>query len=221
MNQETIAFLQKLSKNNNRPWFQSHKAQFDIIYSNFKELAERVKTELEKSDHIESVNVFRIYRDIRFSTDKTPYKTNLSAGYKRATKRLRGGYYFEVDSDGSAFVGGGFWSPSPEDVKRIRDEFAADSKTILKITSQKSFKAYFGELQGEGLKNAPRGYDSGLPLIELIKKKQFVIRRLFSKEEVLHKGFEKEIVKTFIAMRPFFDYMSSVLTTDINGEEII
>ncbi len=213
----TIKFLKDLEKNNNREWFQSHKAQYESTLENIKELSAEVKEKLSKKDLIEDAKVFRIYRDVRFSKDKAPYKNNLGVHFTRATKQLRGGYYLHIQP-GESFAGGGFWAPSPEDLKRIRDEFAFDTKTIRKITSGKTFVKYFGTLGGDELKTAPSGYDRNHPGIDLIRKKQFVVMRKFTDKEVADKNFVKEVVATFEAMRPFFDYMSEVLGTDMNGE---
>jgi len=213
----TLKFLKDLEKNNNREWFQSNKERYDNTLQNLKETAEDIRKGLSKKDLIESAKVFRIYRDVRFSKDKAPYKNNLGVHFTRGTKQLRGGYYLHIEP-GNSFAGGGFWAPSPEDLKRIRDEFAFDTKTIKKITSAKTFVKYFGTLEGDELKTAPSGYDRNHPGIELIRKKQFVIRRNFTDKEVADQHFPKEVVSTFEAMRPFFDYMSEVLGTDLNGE---
>lgn len=216
---EAFQFLKAIADNNNRDWFQAHKAAYEAAYENFKEFVKGVETELGKSDHLESGKVFRIYRDVRFSKDKSPYKNNFAAGFKRATKLLRGGYYLHIEP-GQTFVGGGFWGPEPGDLKRIRDEFAYDDQTIRKIIADPVFKSCFGNLEGDELKTAPKGYSADLPGIDLIRKKQFVVRRAFTDKEVTRPGFLEEVVKTFMAMRPFFDYMSMVLTTDANGEPI-
>lgn len=213
----TIKFLKDLEKNNNREWFQSNKDKYENTLQNIKEVSAEVKEKLSKKDLIEDAKVFRIYRDVRFSKDKAPYKNNLGVHFTRATKKLRGGYYLHIQP-GESFAGGGFWAPSPEDLKRIRDEFAFDTKTIRKITSGKTFVKYFGTLGGDELKTAPSGYDRNHPGIDLIRKKQFVVMRKFTDKEVTDKNFVKEVVATFEAMRPFFDYMSEVLGTDMNGE---
>lgn len=108
-----------------------------------------------------------------------------------------------------------------DDLLRIRKEFEMDTVTLEKITANKTFKKYFRELQGdEGLKTAPKGFDKNHPAIDLIKKKQFVLMRKFTDAEILSPDFGKEVIATFLAMRPFFDYMSEVLTTDLNGESL-
>lgn len=215
----TIKFLKEITKNNNREWFLGHKALYEGALENIKTVSEEVKKNLNKKDVIEEAKVFRIYKDVRFSKDKTPYKNHFGVHFKRATAQRRGGYYMHIEPGGS-FVGGGFWEPNPEDLKRIRDEFAYDDKPIRKIISNKTFVKYFGKLDGDELKTAPSGYDRNHPSIDLIRKKQFIVGRKFSDKEVADPNFPKEVVLTFEAMRPFFDYMSEVLTTDMNGQRI-
>lgn len=220
INASTLQFLRDLSNNNNRPWFQEHKEEYTTAHNNMKEFMAELQAGMEKIDHIERVRMMRIYRDVRFSKDKTPYKSNFGIGLKRATAALRGGYYLHI-APGASFAGGGFWGPDSKDLKRIRKEFEMDDEPIRKIVKAKKFRDYFGTLEGEGVKTAPKGFDRDHPAIDLIRKKQFVVRRSFSDKEVLDPHFDKKIVETFKAMRPFFDYMSDVLTTNLNGESII
>ena len=215
----TIKFLKDLEKNNNREWFTVHKDQYEAALENVKKFKDAVVKGVGKKDMIEDGRVFRIYRDVRFSKDKAPYKNNFGIHFTRSGRERRGGYYLHIEP-GKSFVGGGFWAPEPADLKRIRDEFAFDDKPIRKITSNKTFVKYFGTLNGEELKTAPSGYERDHPAIDLIRKKQYIIGRNFKDKEVLDKSFLKEVILTFEAMRPFFDYMSEVLSTNLNGEAI-
>ncbi len=217
---DTIKFLKSISKNNNRDWFQKNKAKYDDALGNIKEFVKAVEAALNEKDVIEKSKTFRIYRDVRFSKNKDPYKDYFGSSFTRAGASRRGGYYVHL-APGNSFVGGGFWAPNPADLKRIRDEFAMDDKPMRKIISSKSFKKYFGELKGEAVKTAPKGFNKEHPAIDLIRMKQFTVSRQFSDDEVLNKNFKKEVVKTFEAMRPYFDYMSQVLTTDLNGVSLI
>ncbi|TAE79933.1 MAG: DUF2461 domain-containing protein, partial [Bacteroidetes bacterium] len=141
-------------------------------------------------------------------------------GYSRTKPLLRGGYYVHLEPNNS-FVGGGFWGPNPADLLRIRKEFEMDTTEIERITRNKTFVKYFGTLDGEdAVKTAPKGFDKNHPAIDFIKKKQFVVRRPFTDKEVLSGRFEQEVLLTFLAMRPFFDYMSDILTTDLNGKSL-
>ena len=131
-----------------------------------------------------------------------------------------GGYYLRIEN-GASFVGGGFWEPNKDDLLRIRKELELDASELRDIINQPSFKKFFGTLQGEELKSAPRDFDKTHPNIDLIRKKQFLVGRQFTNKEVLAPNFKKEVIETFKAMRPFFDYMSDILTTDLNGESIL
>lgn len=217
---KAFEFLKKLNENNNREWFAENKPEFDLIVKENKIFFNQLYSEFQKLDSLEGIHIFRIYKDVRFSKDKTPYKTNFGVSFSRTKPMLRGGYYIHLESNNS-FVGGGFWAPNNEDLFRIRKEFEMDSSEIEKIISDKTFVKYFGKLEGEdGVKTAPKGFDKNNPAIDLIRKKQYVVMRKFSDKEVFSADFPKEIIATFLAMRPFFDYMSEVLTTDLNGEPL-
>ena len=215
----TLKFLKDLEKHNDREWFSAHKDQYDAALKNVNQFRDAVLQQLNKKDVIEDGRVFRIYRDVRFSKDKAPYKNNFGIHFTRAGKERRGGYYLHIQP-GESFAGGGFWAPEPQDLKRIRDEFAFDDKPIRKILANKTFVKYFGTLNGDELKTAPSGYDRDHPAIDLIRKKQLIIGRNFKDKEVTDATFLKEVVLSFEAMRPFFDYMSEVLSTDVNGQMI-
>ncbi len=214
-----LHFLTELKANNNRDWFNANKNWFQQEYQHFKTFSEAALERMNAIDHIEGLNLFRIYRDVRFSKDKSPYKTCFSFSMSRATKWLRGGYYLHIEPGGS-FIGGGFWAPEPDDLKRIRKEIAADPQPMRQIMADPVFVETFGNLQGEQLKSAPQGYPKDHPAIDLIRLKQFLVSRNFSDEEVLATSFLETAIQTFHRMRPFFDYMSEILTTDENGAPI-
>lgn len=215
----TIDFLQKLSKNNNRDWFAENKNIFEKEQKIVKHFFNKIGTELGKIDGIERIQIFRIYRDVRFSKNKLPYKNHFSVGFTRTKPTLRGGYYLHIEP-GASFIGGGFWEPNKDDLLRIRKELELDASELREIINQTSFKKYFGTLEGEELKTAPRDFDKMHPNIDLIRKKQFLVVRKFTDKEVLSPNFEDKVLETFKAMRPFFNYMSDVLTTNLNGERI-
>jgi uncharacterized protein (TIGR02453 family) len=214
-------FLKSLEKNNNRDWFTKNKAQYTEAHNHFKALAETIHEGMQQQDNIEKMKLFRIYRDVRFSKNKDPYKKNFAGSFTRATKALRGGYYFHLQPGGNSFMAGGFWQPEATDLKRIRDEIAYDAAPFRKIINSKSFKEHFGELQGEQLKSNPRGFAKDHPDIDLLRYKSFIITKNFTDKEVVTPGFSNELLKYFKATGPFFDYMSEVLTTDSNGVSLI
>ena len=220
----SFEFLKQVKKNNNRDWFAKNKDRYLAELSTIEAFADAVLAEMNKKDVLETPtgkkSLHRIYRDTRFSKEKTPYKTNWSGSFKRATKSRRGGYYFHIEP-GNTFVGGGFWGPEPADLKRIRDEFAHDAAPLRKILKSKSFVETFGTLDGEQVKTTPKGYDASNPNIDLIRYKQYLISHDFTDKEAMSENFAKVVADTFHKMRPFFDYMSEVLTTDVNGESII
>lgn len=216
-----IGFLNELKSNNDRPWFEANKEKYLSAKDEFESLVKDVAAEMNKVDMIEQSKIFRIYRDVRFSKDKSPYKENMGASFSRATKLLRGGYYLHVEP-GNSFVGGGFWQPEPHDLKRIRDEFAINPEPIMDILNNKEFKDCFGALSSEdSLKTPPKGYDKALPAIDLIKYKSYVAMKSFKDADILKSDFKDEVVHVFKTLRPFFDYMSEVLTTNLDGESVV
>lgn len=221
--QSNFDFLKLLRDNNNREWFNTHKAEFEVQQANLEAFAAALLAELNKEDVIETPSgkksLYRIYRDTRFSKDKTPYKTHWSGSFKRAGKYRRGGYYFHIEQ-GNSFIAGGFWGPSKEDLKLIRDNIAFDGTPLREILKSDTFRSAFGELKGEQLKTMPKGFTADHEAIDLLRFKQFLLVRKFSDGEVLRGDFFMAAVQTFRDMRPFFDYMTGVLTTDRNGLEL-
>jgi len=209
-------YLKKLKANNNRDWFTANKETYQEHQIFMKGFVAQLQAEMEQFDLIERAKLYRIYRDVRFSKDKTPYKSHFGGWLRRATKQRRGGYYFHIEPN-NTMVAGGFWRPNGPDLKRIRQEIAANDQELRTIISMPVFQKTFGTLLGESVKTSPRGYSTDHPAIDLLRKKQFVVKRHFKDKEVLHPDFLKEVIQTFLAMRPFFDYMSDVLTTDGNG----
>jgi uncharacterized protein (TIGR02453 family) len=211
----SFQFLKDLKKNNNREWFTEHKERYQAELQKIESFAGELLQRMKKHDQIDTMSgkkaLHRIYRDIRFSSNKTPYKTNWSGGFHRMGAQRRGGYYFSFQPGGGSVIAGGFWGPVPRDLKLIRDEFAFDDKPIRTILDLPDIKFFFGGLSGEKLKTVPRGYDSGHPAADLVRHKQFILERKFTDKEVLAKDFIEVAVFTMRAFRPFFDYMSHAL----------
>lgn len=221
---ENLKFLKSLAKNNDRDWFADHKDEYQKHHEVMISFADELLSKMNQHDNIETVSgkksLQRIYRDVRFSKDKSPYKTHWGGGFKRATKLLRGGYYYHIQPDGGSFIGGGFWGPNKEDLLRIREDIASDASDLREIITSPEFVDTFGELQGEQLKSAPKGFDKEHADIDLLRYKQFLIGKHFTDKEVLAGDFIDRANDTFKKMRPFFDYMSDVLTTDSNGSPL-
>jgi uncharacterized protein (TIGR02453 family) len=221
MNNIVFDYLKTLERNNNREWFAEHKDQYEEALAEMKVLAEKVYQELTKTDVLETPSgaksLHRIYRDVRFKKDKTPYKINFSSSFKRATATRRGSYYFHIQP-GNSFVAGGFWGPNPEDLKRIRERILIENADYRAIITSKEFIETFGSVYGEQVKTAPKGFDREDENIDLVKPKQFILKHDFTDKEVLDPNFHLKIVAIFQKMRPYFDLMSDFLTTNLNGE---
>ncbi len=220
LSKSVFDFFKKLEKNNNRDWFNDNKKAFKLLESDVKSFFSAILYDLEQDDEIEKMKMFRIYRDVRFSHDKTPYKTHFAASFSRIKPRLRGGYYIRIKS-GESFIATGFWEPAKEDLFRIRKEFEMDTTEIREIMSNPGFKSIWGTMVGDELKTAPKGFNKEDKNIDLIKKKQFIFTKEFTDEEVLTPDFQEKVAEAFKSIRPYFDYMSELLTTDLNGVSLI
>jgi uncharacterized protein (TIGR02453 family) len=220
----SFQFLQRLARNNNRDWFNKHKDEYMAAHENIIAFADALLEEMRKHDHLETASgkssLMRIYRDTRFSSDKTPYRLYFGGGFSRATKKLRGGYYFQI-GPGHSMMAGGFFSPNPSDLLRIRTDIDMNHSDWEKLLSQKKIRACFGNMKGEKLATAPRGFDKNHPGVELLRHKQFYLEHRFADADVLAPSFLKELNQCFKNLRPYFDYMSEVLTTDGNGVSLV
>ena len=217
---DAFNFLRKLEKNNNRDWFNEHKHEFQSINNNIKSKFNELGELMNQHDQIDKVKVFRIYRDVRFSKNKLPYKTHFSASFHRQKPELRGGFYVHIQLNNS-FIATGFWEPNKEDLMRIRKEFEIDASEIRDILAQKDFNKIWGDFAGDSLKTAPRGFDKTHPDMDLIKRKQFIFVKNYTDDEVLTENFLETVNHAFITARPYLDLMSDILTTNLNGESLL
>ncbi|MCG2420363.1 DUF2461 domain-containing protein [Aequorivita sp. F47161] len=216
-----FSFLLKLKRNNNREWMAGHKPEYLVNEKILKEFYETLENGLNTSDEIAKTKIFRINRDIRFSKNKTPYNVHRSVSFSRAGAMRRGGYYLRLEP-GNSYMAGGFFSPKPADLLRIRKEFEMDSSEIREILNQKDFKEAFGDFsRGNAVKTAPKGFNRTDVNIDLIKLKNFVVKHHFSDDEVFAPEFSENVLHYYLLLRPFFNYMSDILTTDLNGVSII
>jgi len=217
-----IAFQKKVKKNNNREWFHKHKAEYEVSNKELKGFIHELTEEMKNHDHLDEAKtkIFRIYRDVRFSNDKTPYTLHRSFSMNRATDALRGGYYMKIQP-GSSFIIGGFFGPEPKDLLHIRKQIQQDPEELRKILQSKALKNYFGEMFGEQVKTAPKGFSKEDPAIDLLRYKSFMLRHDFTDEDLMSKNAAKKISEGYKKMRPFFDYMSEILTTDLNGMSLL
>ncbi len=218
---DALDFFKKLEQNNNRDWFNDHKTDFKRIESDIKKVYQAVLENLKRHDDMDGLKIFRIYRDVRFSKNKAPYKTHFGGSFQRTKPKLRGGYYLHIQPNNESFIATGFWEPAPADLLRIRKEFEMDDQEIRNILGDNTFKTIWGDFVGDEVKSAPKGFSKDHKAIDLIKKKQYIFTKKYTDNQVLSPDFLKDVDLSFKAIRPYFDYMSDVLTTDLNGVSII
>ena len=221
---ETLQFITDLKSNNNREWFAENKLRYEKALKNVTLFADDLLTNMNKHDNLSTASgkasLFRIYADTRFSKDKVPYKTHWGMRFSRATAYLRGGYYLHLEP-GNSFAAGGFFGPNADDLLRIRQDIDFNYEEWQQLLALPEIHSTFGELRGEQVKTAPKGFDKEHPGIQYLRYKQFILRHDFSDKEVLSDDFAEKANDVFRNLRPFFDYMSEVLTTNPNGELIV
>ncbi len=211
-----LVFLDGLSQNNQKTWFEAHRPDYQAARSTFEGFINDLIDEFRASDHLEGLSardcILRIYRDIRFSKDKSPYKTNLGAMITPGGWRSpRLGYYVSVEPHDRSMVAGGLYDPTPEQLNRFRQAIARDASAFKRVTHARGFQAAFGEIQGERLKTAPKGVDRAHPEIGLLQLKQITAYHHFSDEAVLRSDFEDQMISACRALRPFLDTLNDTL----------
>ena len=220
----TLDFLRNLARNNDREWFAAHKDQYQLALENASQFFDEVIAKLNTHDRIETPSakqaLYRIYRDVRFSKDSTPYKPRFAGHFSRTKPLLRGGYYLWIEP-GESRAGCGFVYPNPDDLRRIRLDILSNYKHWNRLLRSKGIKSNFGDVQGDQVPTVPRGFPGDHPALDLLRHKQFWFQRSFSDREVLEKGFIDEVNRTYKSIRPFFDYMSEMLTRDSSGKSAV
>lgn len=219
---ESLQFLEDLKSNNNRDWFLDNKKRYEIFKKDYHQLVSDFLDVMKPLDpSLELLEVknctFRINRDIRFSKDKSPYKAHLgiwmSAGAKGAN---RSGYYVHIEKGGS-FIAGGFYSPEPEELKKVRKEIAFFYDDLEELLNNKNFKKEFGSLdrtESNSLKNAPKDYEKEHPAIEHLKLKSYTASQKFDIKEVSQKDFVAKMSKKLITLKPLNDFINRALTSE-------
>jgi uncharacterized protein (TIGR02453 family) len=219
----TFNFLKKLSVNNDRDWFAENRDKYESAKSNVEEFVDALIAKMTVHDSIETPSakrsLYRIYNDVRFSKDKAPYNARFAGYLKRTKPMFRGGYYYWIKPGGSK-IGCGFGFPNADDLRRIRQDIDLNYDDWRKLLRSRNIVKTFGAMQGDQLRTSPRGFQNDHPAIDLLRYKQFWFERSYSDTEVLAKDFLKRMNDDFKMIRPFFDYMSDVLTMDANGEAI-
>ncbi len=213
---ETVDFLKKLEKNNNRDWFNANKQAFLGANDNVIAMTGDITGRIEKFDASVTgfdpkSGVFRIYRDVRFSKDKSPYKTNLGAFIAPGGKKaMAPGYYFHIQPK-MFFAAAGKHMPDSPELLRIRNAISSKAKEFMEIVEAKKFKDRFGELDGERLKNPPKGFMVTDPAIEYLKLKSFTVSEEFSERDALAADYPKKLAESFKAAYPLVTFLRDAL----------
>jgi uncharacterized protein (TIGR02453 family) len=213
---ETVDFLKNLEKNNNRDWFNANKAKFLAANDNIIAIAGEMISRVRKFDgEVAGLDpkgcIFRIYRDVRFSKDKSPYKTNLGAFIAPGGKKaMLPGYYFHVQPK-MFFAAAGKHMPDSSELLKIRNAIAKNTKEFLKIVKAKKFVERFGELDGDRLTRPPKGFDAEHPAIEYLKLKSFTVSELFSERDALAADCPKKLAESFKAAYPLVSFLREAL----------
>lgn len=211
---KTLKFLKDLKNNNTKEWFTDNKKVYEGVKEEFEtfigELIKQIaKFDPEIADIPPKKAIFRIYRDVRFSKDKSPYKTNIGAhlAAHRSKPHDRAGYYIHIQP-GNCFLAGGAYDPGNPWITQIRQEIDYNTKEFKKIINGASFKKYFGEIEGEKLKTAPKGFPKDHPELELLKHKSYLAVHNLSDKDVTSPDFLKHSTTVFKAMKPFDDFLN-------------
>ena len=215
MQHNLLDFLKRLKNNNNRDWFAQHRHEFETAKNEFTLLVEKLISGIGKLDtDIKTLEakdcIFRQYRDIRFSSDKTPYKTHIGAYMNRGGKKINtAGYYIHIEP-GKSIIAGGLYQPDGEQLRKVRQEIDYNFEEWKSITSTKAFRAEFpdGVSREDTLKRLTRGYDTDNPAAELMKLKSFVFQKPLRDADLAVLHDEKSLIKTFSALSPVIKFLN-------------
>lgn len=214
--QVTLDFLQDLRFNNSRTWFEENRARYEQARRSVESLIEDIIRKFAPVEDLGKLTpkecMFRINRDVRFSKDKSPYKTAMGIvigkGGRKSTERS---YYLHIEPNDSAFIAAGVYDPSPEQLKAIRQAIAEKPQPLQKIIKAPDFIGFFGALQGEKLKTAPKGFAADHPAIELLKHKQFIATHPLTDADLLKDDFATYFVQVCTALKPLESYFQSII----------
>lgn len=214
----TLTFLKLLSKNNNRDWFEKNRPKYLIAKEEFEIFITDLLEDLKRFDGsltgLEPKKlIFRIYRDVRFSKDKKPYKINFGAGVSSKGKGLgHPGYYLHIEPGGKSFAAGGLFMPEPEILAKVRQEIDYNGKALEKIMNNKKFKSLYKDFWNEDkLKTAPKGYPKDHLYVEWLKLKSFIVTHEFPDAVVTDKNFRKKLVDAFKTVKTLNDFLKQSL----------
>ncbi len=210
--QSTIQFLKDLEENNNRDWFNDNRKSYEIARDNFSSFIEELILDIQKIDNFitdatPKNTIFRIFKDVRFSKNKDPYKTHFGAAISKGGRKSEyPGYYIHIKPNGGTFIGGGIYHAQPSVLKSIRNEIAYNAQNFDELISNKDFVKAFGELEGDKLSRPPKGFDKEHPAIEHIKRKDFLMIHQVEDKLITQPNFNRYCLEQFAKMRPLNEF---------------
>jgi uncharacterized protein (TIGR02453 family) len=218
----TLQFLEDLNKNNNRDWFQANQDRYELYKTDYRETVEAFLEEIKPFDeHLDQLEFkdcsYRINRDIRFSKDKTPYKTHMGIWMCEGKKNTNlAGYYVHIEN-GAAFAAAGLYFPDAADLKKVRREIDGFYEELEQIVADPEFKKVFGKLESNAentLKTSPKDFDKDHPAIEFLKLKSFLAVTKLSNKDLTSKAFIKDTTKKLLVAQPLVEFLNRALTTE-------
>ena len=219
LQQTTVQFLRNLKKNNKKEWFDANRTKYESAKKNVEDLSVEIIKRLSHTDdsiaHLQPKDcMFRINRDVRFSKDKSPYKTNMGVYFSKGGKKgINAGYYFHLEP-GSSFVAGGLWMPMPPELKKVRQEIDYSWAEFSKITGSKKFKSVFGDLDmsnESALSRPPKGYEADNPAISYLKLKSFIATTKIKDADLTSKDLVKKVTVHFESLKPLIDFLNRAI----------
>lgn len=216
LNKKTVSFLKSLSKNNNRDWFEAHRTNYLEAKTDFESFIATTITQLSKIEphykHLEAKKcIFRIYRDVRFSKDKSPYKIHLAAYFNPSVSQTEeAGLYIHI-RPGQSFIGGGRYMPDAATLRKIRQEIEYNADEFKGIINSGKFKKHFNTLEDIKLKTTPRDYPKDHPEVELLRYTSFIVSKQLTDDEVTSPQLIRTVQTTFSAMKPLLDFLNRAL----------
>jgi len=208
---ETLAFLKQIKNNNNKPWFDENKKQWEAVKENYSLFMGELQEKIKEIDAIvikePKKYVSRINRDIRFSADKSPYRNNIFSLIERSSSENSPKFYLQIQPGDNSFIACGLWSPDSATLKKVRTEIVYSSGELFKVIKKESFINYFGAISGETLSRPPQGFDADSPNLELLKLKQYIVKKTFTDKEILLDSLNDELVKAYKEVLPFLEFL--------------
>ena len=214
--QITLDFLTELSSNNNKPWFDAHRAHYDAARSAFEDAVAAILSQFDVVDELPAIDpketIHRINRDVRFSNDKSPYNAAMSAVIgaegKKSTGRV---YYLRIEPGDRSVAASGVHDLTADELQKLRETIAEDARPLRTILTAPSFQQMFGSMAGEQLKTAPKGFAKDHPAIDLLRYKQFIAERPFADAQVAQPDFPDQAIAVFQAAKPLTLYLHDLL----------